>query len=351
MRNNLETRLGVFFALAMITAFLLFEMASGGKYFKDGHVIHGLFEDIQELKAGDPVKKAGVQIGQVESISFEADQVRVSLRIDKGQLVRTDSTARIEFAGLMGQNFVSISFGSPGSPAAGAAAIIETVEQPDLNALMARLDNVAGGIENITRSFSGDSITNVLGPLTHLIKENNPKISSILSNLEDITGKMKQGTNTFGRILKDDELYRKAVSAVTKLEETGDELQLTLAEARGLFGDGKASLSKADNALSELKDTLSEARKVVAGIEQGKGTLGLLANDEKLYNETVSALTEMRQILEKINSGKGSMGELVNDKTLINNAKRTLQKLDKATEGLEDTGPLSVLGTAVNNLF
>lgn len=351
MRNNLETRLGVFFALAMITAFLLFEMASGGKYFKDGHVIHGLFEDIQELKAGDPVKKAGVQIGQVESISFEADQVRVSLRIDKGQLVRTDSTARIEFAGLMGQNFVSISFGSPGSPAAGAAAIIETVEQPDLNALMARLDNVAGGIENITRSFSGDSITNVLGPLTHLVRENHPKITSILTNWKEISGKMNQGETTFGKIIRDDEFYRAALSAVNKFETTGDELQLTLSEARGLFGDGKASLAKADNALGELEATLSEARKVVESIKQGNGTLGLLANDEKLYNETVGALTEMRQILEKINSGKGSMGELVNDKTLINNAKRTLQKLDKATEGLEDTGPLSVLGTAVNNLF
>ena len=31
--------------------------------------------------------------------------------------------------------------------------------------------------------------------------------------------------------------------------------------------------------------------------------------------------------------------------------KVTLQKLDQATEGLEDQGPLSVLGIAVNSLF
>jgi len=29
----------------------------------------------------------------------------------------------------------------------------------------------------------------------------------------------------------------------------------------------------------------------------------------------------------------------------------TMQKLDKATEGLEDQGPLSVLGIAINSLF
>ena len=33
------------------------------------------------------------------------------------------------------------------------------------------------------------------------------------------------------------------------------------------------------------------------------------------------------------------------------NAKMSLQKLDKATEGLEDQGPLSVMGILVNNLF
>ena len=41
----------------------------------------------------------------------------------------------------------------------------------------------------------------------------------------------------------------------------------------------------------------------------------------------------------------------MNDRELYNNAKLTLQKLDKATEGLEDQGPLSVLGILAGNLF
>jgi len=45
------------------------------------------------------------------------------------------------------------------------------------------------------------------------------------------------------------------------------------------------------------------------------------------------------------------VGKFVNDDSLFKNAKMTLQKLDKATEGLEDQGPLSVLGIAVNSLF
>jgi phospholipid/cholesterol/gamma-HCH transport system substrate-binding protein len=52
-----------------------------------------------------------------------------------------------------------------------------------------------------------------------------------------------------------------------------------------------------------------------------------------------------------MNRGEGSVGKLINDDSLFKNAKLSLQKLEKATEGLEDQGPLSVLGIAVNSLF
>ena len=62
-------------------------------------------------------------------------------------------------------------------------------------------------------------------------------------------------------------------------------------------------------------------------------------------------MANLREVLEKINRGQGSAGKLVNDERLYRNAKLTLKKLEKATEGLEDQGPLSVLGTVVNSLF
>jgi phospholipid/cholesterol/gamma-HCH transport system substrate-binding protein len=62
-------------------------------------------------------------------------------------------------------------------------------------------------------------------------------------------------------------------------------------------------------------------------------------------------MTNLREILQKMNRGEGSVGKLINDDSLFKNAKLSLQKLEKATEGLEDQGPLSVLGIAVNSLF
>ena len=79
--------------------------------------------------------------------------------------------------------------------------------------------------------------------------------------------------------------------------------------------------------------------------------MGKLVKDDTLYKETTAFMTNMKEISQKINEGQGSVGKLVNDQEFYKNAKLTLQKLDKATEGLEDQGPLSVLGIAVNSLL
>jgi len=59
----------------------------------------------------------------------------------------------------------------------------------------------------------------------------------------------------------------------------------------------------------------------------------------------------MKEILQQVNRGPGTVGTLVNDDGLPGNATLTLQKVDKATETLEDQGPLSVLGILISPLF
>ena len=62
-------------------------------------------------------------------------------------------------------------------------------------------------------------------------------------------------------------------------------------------------------------------------------------------------MANLREILQKMNQGQGTVGKLINDDSFLKNAKLSLQKLDKATDGLEDQGPLSVLGLAIGSLF
>jgi phospholipid/cholesterol/gamma-HCH transport system substrate-binding protein len=71
MKNSLETRLGIFVALAVIAAVLIMETVGGVERFRRGSRLFADFNNVQELKKGDRVKMAGVEVGRVEDIGLE----------------------------------------------------------------------------------------------------------------------------------------------------------------------------------------------------------------------------------------------------------------------------------------
>jgi phospholipid/cholesterol/gamma-HCH transport system substrate-binding protein len=316
MKNSLETRLGVFVVLVIFAAFFIMETLGSMESFHGGYRVSALFDTVQDLKVGNSVKMAGVEIGRVEKIALAGNKVTVTMRLHSDAVVKTDSKAVIKFAGLMGQNFVAIGFGSTAAPRAAAGMVLETEEQPDLNAVMAKLDEAAAGIKRFGDSFTGDKIDNLLGPVTDFIKQNSGHIGGAISNIENISGQIAGGQGTVGKLIYQDSLYASALTTVTNLQ-----------------------------------DTVAEVRQVVGGVSAGRGTIGRLVTDETLYNETTASMTNLSQILQKVNQGQGTVGKLVNDQEFYKNAKLTLQKMDKMADGMEDQGPLSVIGIMANNFF
>jgi phospholipid/cholesterol/gamma-HCH transport system substrate-binding protein len=185
-------------------------------------------------------------------------------------------------------------------------------------------------VEGLAKNLGGDNLNNLLGPFVDFMKQNNPRITTILLNMQTLSSQIAEGKGTVGKLISDETLYSSAVSAVTNLNHTAQEVQTLIADA---------------------KSAVSQAKDMVSNVNAGKGTLGMLTKDEALYRESTNAMGNLREILQKINQGQGSVGKLVNDESFYKNLRLSLQKVEKATEGLEDQGPLSVLGVIVGRLF
>ena len=327
MRNTLETRIGLFVALTVLAAAIILERVGSFETFQRGRQVNALFSEIQDLKIGDRVKMAGVEVGRVQSIQLTNNKVLVVMKVRPTAEIKTDSTATIKFMGLMGQNFVAVDFGTPRGEASKEGQYIATTEQADLSAIMQKLDNVAGGVEKMTESFTGFKIDTFLGPLRDFIANTKDPLSATISNMQtmtlEVSTQISQGKGTLGKLLKDEALYNTALNSLSNLQDTA----------------------------TEIKATVTDARKVVDQVNSGQGTVGKLVKDEKLYRETTESMTNLKEILQKVNQGQGTVGKLVNDQEFYKNAKLTLQKMDTMAEGLEDTGPLSVLGLAIGRLF
>ncbi len=253
MKNSLETRLGYFVVLAVFAAWVITETLGGVELFRGGYRIKALFGTVQDLKVGNSVKMAGVEIGRVEKIALTGNQVKVTMKLHSDAVVKTDSKAIIKFTGLMGQNFVAIDFGTPGAPHAVEGTLLATEEQPDLNAIMTKLDGATTGIQNLTKSFTPDTINNLMGPLVDFVKQNSGHLGGAISNIENISGQIASGGGTVGKLIYSDALYNSAMVTVTNLQ-----------------------------------DAVVDVRQVVNGISDGKGTIGKLVTDETLYNATTS---------------------------------------------------------------
>jgi phospholipid/cholesterol/gamma-HCH transport system substrate-binding protein len=316
MKNSLETRLGIFVILVVFAGWIIMETLGGLQLLRGGYHVSALFNTAQDLKVGDNVKMAGVEIGRVEKISLADQKVRVTMKINQDAVVKTDSRAVIQFTGLMGQNFVSLSFGSDSAPNAVEGSVLESGEQPDLNAVMAKLNDAAEGIQRFGEAFSGDKLSNLIGPIVDFVKQNSGHLGDTITNIDNITAQIASGQGTVGKLIYDQTLYNSAMGTV-----------------------------------SNLQDAVSQVEGVVSGITNGQGTIGKLVTDDRLYNATTASMTNLDEILTKINHGQGTIGKLVNDQEFYNNAKLTLQKMDKMGDGLEDEGPLTVLGIVANDLF
>lgn len=308
--NSLETKLGIFVVLAVFAAWIIIEMVGGVELFTRSNQASALFDNAKDLKVGDRVKMAGVEIGRVKNIELAENKVKVVMKLKADAAVKTDSKATIQFAGLMGQNYVAVSFGTPGAPkiASDGSTVLASVEQPDLSVIMDKLDKAATGIANLGNSFTGDKIDNLVGPLTDFIKQNSGPLTATIANVKNVSSQIAAGQGTIGKLIYDQTLHDTALTTVSNLEETA-----------------------------------TAVRVVVNDVSAGKGTIGKLLNDDTLYKATTASMTNLNSILLKINQGNGTIGTLVNNKEFYNNAKLSLQKLDKAADGLEDTGPLSVI--------
>ncbi|MEO7414496.1 MAG: MlaD family protein [Opitutaceae bacterium] len=331
MNNTQQTaRVGLFFLLGLALVWVTFETLSDGKVFKDrGYTVVAGFENLKELKVGDEVRMAGVKVGSVETTQLKGRRAEAVLRIDPGVEIRNDATASIVMAGLIGTNYVGIDLGSADAPLLSSGAEIHTKITPDINSIMSDLGGLGQKLEAALGSFGkamggdGKEGGGLFQKLDKLVTDNNEKLTSSVSNFQEITSKINKGEGTIGKLINDPSLHDQLLATVTDIK----------------------------NAAAGAKDFMANAQSIVDQVKSGKGTLGSLVYDDTAGNSIKATVANLQAVSEKLAKGEGTLGKLINDETLFHDAQSTLKKADRALEGLGDSGPITAVGVVANSLF
>ena len=201
-------RLGAFIVgtLAILAAGI-FVIGSKEYLFRSTYQLRAEFDNVAGLEAGADVQVGGVHSGTVQSITLPhkpGEKVMVLMNLDKAthEIIKNDSVASIETEGVLGNQFLAISFGSEGQPDVKDGEIIES-ESPLVLADMLKKAN------DILNS-SQQAIQNATQATAHL---------------NSVSAKIDSGVGTVGALVNDKKLY-------SNLEQSTSTLQSTMLQAQ-----------------------------------------------------------------------------------------------------------------------
>ena len=120
--------------LAILVAVLLAKWTSGHKI-----VVKTYFANAMGLRAGAPVRLAGIDIGSVRSVRVRPEmketpaEVVLVLTPSYELSIPNDSTASVETAGVLGETYVDIDVGHASGPPILPNTVLRTVATPQMS--------------------------------------------------------------------------------------------------------------------------------------------------------------------------------------------------------------------------
>ena len=186
-KTKLELKVGifVFFGLIILMAFVL--SIGGFKTWSSGYRVKFVFNFINGVKLGAPVRFAGLDVGQVKQIKLipidgERTRLEVIGWVKKEVKIPVDSTVWVNTLGLFGEKYIEI---MPGKDAKNILPVGHALIGTDPVAM-------------------------------HEVGELAKKIAD---DLDALIVKIKNGEGTLGKLLTDDTIYTEVESLILDLRK------------------------------------------------------------------------------------------------------------------------------------
>lgn len=317
-----EARVGIFVLLGlMILTYFTFRVSKWGLIAEKGYRLTVDFESAAGLEPKSDVKMAGVPIGKVEEIQLAGNRARLVLRIRPEYRIPVDSVASIQTQGLLGEKYVELLPGKDTQrnlPEGGQ--ITDTLVPTNLDALVRKLDTIGDDVKAFTSSISDtfgteegrQALSDILrdvrattASLKTVVQGNEERFGRILANVDKLSGDLADissankedvraaiaNLRAFSATLKED-----APALIAKLEKMSEGVSDVVGDNRENL---KAGIENLKNASAKLDNTLEAAGNVMAKIDRGEGTLGMLVNDNTAGQSLTDSLGGLNRYFRK----------------------------------------------------
>lgn len=288
-----ETKIGVLAAVAIVLLILGFNFLKGNSLFQHTKKLYAIFDNVEGMEVSNNVQINGLSVGSVAAIN-ESDKdlkggIVVTIIMKKDVHIPENSIAVIN-SGLISSSSIIIDKGdateylNDGDTLAtkqksNLFAQVEQSVNPVILKLGGTLESLDSLVEVIGAMFDprlknnfSAIIANLAASSASLQKIMNAQTGALaqsLKNMDDFTGNLAKNNDHINKTMENVEKTTSNLAAA-RIPETVESMQSTINELKGLLGK----------------------------MNSNNGTLGLLLNDKKLYQNLESTSRSMNILLD-----------------------------------------------------
>lgn len=300
MKISNETKVGALTAVAITLLVLGFNFLKGKTLFSKSRTLYAKYDNVQGLDNSNPVMINGMQVGTVYSITSDENMksIVVNMNITKNVNIPKNSIALIK-PSLLGTTTVDIKLGDSPNYLAKEDTIATVASPGVFNEAMQKIDPI---LYQVTRAVS--SIDSVLANINHVIDpEAKNNIQSTLAHLNQISANLIQSSASLNDLLNTQTgALAKTLNNLNTFTENLNKNNEKLNNTISNIEKTSKNLSELDlqKTLNTLNSAVNDVKSVVNKINTNTGTLGLLMNDQRLYNNLAATGNKLNLLIDDI---------------------------------------------------
>ncbi len=285
LKLSREIKTGLIVILGIVCVVFGYSFLKSSSYFSDELRLFAIYDDVGGLQVGTAVSINGKPVGAVNSIKFKdkSGKLLVGFTVNRELSFSKKSTVELYDTGLIGGKGLRVNPIFDGEPVADND-FLETTTKASLTEVADR--KISPILEKFESALSGAD--SVLFNVNEVLDEKAKKdLRRSIGDLSVLMSELKESSGSLNKLLKNNE--QKLNTSLTNFEKLSANFA-QLSESLNNAGLGET--------LSQLNGTMANLNKMMSKIEQGNGTMGKLMKDEALYDNLSNASRQLDLLLQ-----------------------------------------------------
>ena len=286
MKITKEVKTAVLVLLGIFLFIFGYNYLKGQNLFEPKNIYYTEF-DYNALSSSSVVTVKGNTVGKIQDIiyDFKTGKTRIAFSVNDQLKFSINSKIRLYETGLMGGNALAVIISNDGELAKPGDVLESEIQVGLITSLSKNFSGLSTDL-NTTLKSTDTLLTNIN---KIVIDESDAGLKRTIAELNATLKSFKNLANSINGVVSEND--KNITTILENFKTTSDDLAVMTSELKE---------ANVGNTVQSLNETLTKINVLLAGVNNGEGSMGKLLKDETLYQNLEGATKEMEALLKDI---------------------------------------------------